>query len=256
MIDIHCHILPGVDDGSTGLDASVEMARMAADSGVTDIIATPHCNLPGKGPKNYRDRALTEGCTRLQQTLDRLGIPLRIHPGAEVFCTPELPELLDRGMLQSLNNGRYLLAEFFFDESLSYMDRVLAAIQLRGYTPVLAHPERYDAVQQDPYIIRRWFESGYLIQVNKGSVLGRLGQRAQRCAGWLLERGLVHAAASDAHSPQLRTPHMEQLRELLETEYSPLCARLLLEENPRRILENRPPVGPGDAILSDREDDS
>ncbi len=250
MIDIHCHILPGVDDGSPGLAESLEMARMAADSGVTDIIATPHCNLPGQGPKNYRGPQLEESLRELQEGIRRLGIPLRVHPGAEVFCTPELPELLREQRLLTLNGSRYLLTEFFFDESLVYMDRMLAAIWQQGLTPVLAHPERYDAVQQDPYIIRRWFESGYLIQMNKGSLLGRLGHRAQHCARWLLERGLIHLAASDAHRPDVRTPHMKLLWEQLEEDYSTDCARLLLEENPRRILMNRPPLGPGEPILS------
>ena len=216
MVDIHCHILPGVDDGSPSMEDSLQMARMAADSGVTDIIATPHCNLPGDGPKNYRSAALRTGFSRLRQALEQEGIPLRIHPGAEVFCTPELPELLDRRQLQTLGGGRYLLVEFYFDESAEFMEQCFHQIRTRGLTPVAAHPERYKTVQQDPYMVRRWFERGVVIQLNKGSILGRLGRRAQDTALWLLERGLAHAAASDAHRPTVRTTHMELLRRTKE----------------------------------------
>ena len=135
MVDIHCHILPGVDDGSPSMEDSLEMARMAADSGVTDIIATPHCNLPGDGPKNYRSAALRTGFSRLRQALEQEGIPLRIHPGAEVFCTPELPELLDRRQLQTLGGGRYLLVEFYFDESAEFMEQCFHQIPHPGPDP-------------------------------------------------------------------------------------------------------------------------
>ena len=212
-------------------------------------------NLPGDGPKNYGSAALRTGFSRLRQALEQEGIPLRIHPGAEVFCTPELPELLDRRQLQTLGGGRYLLVEFYFDESAEFMEQCFHQIRTRGLTPVAAHPERYDAVQRDPYIIRRWFEGGVVIQLNKGSILGRLGRRAQDTALWLLERGLAHAAASDAHSPTVRTTHMELLRRTLAEDFSPACPRLLLEENPRRILEDRPLVGTDEPIFSPREDE-
>ncbi len=255
MVDIHCHILPGVDDGSPSMEGSLEMARMAADTGVTDIIATPHCNLPGDGPGNYRSPELDAALTRLRQALTREGIPLAVHPGAEVFCTPELDRLLDRQRLQTLGGGRYLLAEFYFDESAEFMEQCFRAIRRRGLVPVAAHPERYDAVQRDPYIIRRWFEGGVVIQMNKGSILGRLGRRAQDTALWLLDRGLAHAAASDAHSPDVRTPRMDLLKDLLRREYAPACSWLLLEENPRRILESRPLVETGQPISPPREDE-
>ena len=109
-------------------------------------------------------------------------------------------------------------------------------------------------MQRDPYIIRRWFEGGVVIQLNKGSILGRLGRRAQDTALWMLDRGLAHTAASDAHSPDVRTPRMDLLKDLLR-EYAPACSWLLLEENPRRILENRPLVETGQPISPPREDE-
>lgn len=174
MTDIHCHILPGVDDGAEKVEQSVEMARMAWQSGVRTIIATPHCNLPGE-TGNYRSGAMTRRFNTLQKAVDEAGIPVKILPGAEVLGTPQVPQLLDEKKLITLAGSRYLLVEFFFDEHLSQMDFLLEAIAARGYVPVIAHPERYEAVQQAPHVVARWFHHGYVIQLNKGSILGRLG---------------------------------------------------------------------------------
>ena len=141
MIDLHCHILPGVDDGSADEEESCAMARLAVESGVTDIAATPHCNAPDPF-YNYADSALHARFTRLRQRLEREQIPLRIHEGMEVFTTPELPRLLDEGRLLTLGGTRYLLIEFAFGESEWFFDEMLAAVRARGLTPVLAHPER------------------------------------------------------------------------------------------------------------------
>ena len=171
-----------------------------------------------------------------------------------MFCTPELPELLDRRQLQTLGGGRYLLEEYYFDESAEFKEQCFHQLRTRGLTPVAAHPERYDAVQRDPDIIRRWFEGGVGIQLNKGSILGRLGRRAQDTALWLLERGLAHAAASDAHSPDVRTTHMALLRRTLAEDFSPASPRQQLEENPRRNLKDPPQVGTAQPNYKPRED--
>ena len=240
MIDIHCHILPLVDDGAESLEEAVEMARMAADSGVSVIIATPHCNLPYEEEKNYISPALQQRFFRFQQAVKAAGIPLTVLPGAEVLCTPEVPGLLAEGKLLTLAGGRYLLVEFFFDEDLDYMDEMLSAIANHGNIPVIAHPERYESVQRTPHIVERWFRAGYIIQLNKGSILGRLGRRAARTASWILDRGLAHVVASDAHSPSVRTPQMTPLAEYLSDRYGDGYAHILLEDNPGRILHNRP----------------
>lgn len=240
MIDIHCHILPAADDGAERMEDALEMARMAAASGVTHVIATPHCNLPGTGEKNYISARLSQRFRLLQQAIEEAGIALTVHPGAEVLCTPQVPELLEEGSLLTLAGSRYLLVEFFFDESLDYMDAMLEEIAGRDFIPVVAHPERYEAVQRNPIIVERWFRNGWVIQLNKGSILGRLGRRAHRTAHWILERGLAHTVASDAHSPEIRTPHMEEVADLLTERYGQRYAGILLEDNPACILENRP----------------
>lgn len=240
MTDIHCHILPFVDDGADSMEDALEMARMAAESGVSTIIATPHCNLPYEKEKNYISQHLQEHFFRLQQAVKAAGIPVTLLPGAEVLCTPQVPELLRQGKLLTLAGSRYLLVEFFFDEDLDYMDQMLSAIASQGLLPVIAHPERYESVQRTPRIVERWFRNGYVIQLNKGSILGRLGRRAARTAEWILSRGLAHVVASDAHSPVMRTPQMDELVQFLTEVCTPEYVDILLDINPGRIRSDRP----------------
>lgn len=240
MIDIHCHLLPLVDDGAKDTDTALLMARMAVESGVDTIVATPHCNLPNESVKNYRSAELSTRVQDLQEEIVKAGLPLTVLPGAEVMCTPDVPELLQCGKLPTLADSNYLLVEFFFDEDLAYMDDMLRAIAAEGVTPVIAHPERYEAVQRMPTVIDRWFHEGIVIQVNKGSILGRLGRHAERTAAWILARGLAHVVASDAHGTWERTPQMNRILEYLEEEYDSDYAKILLEDNPGRICRNLP----------------
>lgn len=240
MTDIHCHILPEVDDGAGSMAEAVEMARLAWESGVERIIATPHCCLPHQQADNYRSPALARRFSRLRHAVAEAGIALEILPGAEVLATPQLPRLLQERKLLTLAGSRYLLVEFFFDEELPEMDDLLRAVTDHGLVPVIAHPERYYAVQRQPQAVARWFHSGCAIQLNKGSILGRLGRRAEATADWLLERGLAHAVASDAHSCAVRTPHMGQLQRYLTDRCGAEYTRVLLDINPGRIAQDQP----------------
>lgn len=240
MTDIHCHILPGVDDGAETMEYAVLMARMAWESGVRRIIATPHCNLPGLD--NYRSPRLSERFSLLQQAVREAGIGIELLPGAEVLGTSQVPQLLRERKLPTLANSRYLLMEFFFDESLEEMDQLLHAVSRAGLVPVIAHPERYEAVQRQPLTVARWFHSGYVIQLNKGSLLGRLGRRAKAAADWIMDRQLAHIIASDAHGCDMRTPHMSQLHEYLLDRYGRAYTDILLHANPGRVAQDLPMV--------------
>lgn len=239
MIDVHCHLLPEVDDGSQDAEMTLEMARMAWDNGTEVIIATPHCNIPGT-PPNFPDRELYDRFLALRQLLLDEKLPLKVYAGAEVFCTPDFPEMLRAQRPLTLAGSRYLLTEFAFDEDSREIDQMLQAAAAEGYTPVLAHPERYDAVQAEPGLLERWFCEGYVLQLNKDSVLGRLGMGARRASHWALAHGLCHVIASDAHGVDRRTPTLASVRELISQQYAPELARILLDENPRRLLEDRP----------------
>lgn len=232
-------MLPGVDDGSDSMDTSLLMASMAAESGVETVIVTPHCNIPGEAA-NYPSRELLGRFMALRETIDAAKIPLRILAGAEVFCTADIAELIRAKKLLTLASSRYILVEFAFNEDSIEMNSRLEQIFAEGLTPVIAHPERYNAVQRDRTLPERWFASGYVLQVNKDSIFGGLGQRAKRTAEFILRQGLAHIAASDAHSTYSRNPELARLREHISLNYSEDYARILLEENPRRIIENKP----------------
>lgn len=241
MVDIHCHILPDFDDGSSGIEESLEMARMAYRSGVTDIAATSHFMGTMEGLE--RLPLMRQRYTDLVLQIRKADIPIRLHPGAEILCTPQTPELAQLGRLPTLGSGNYVLTEFFFDESFDFMDTMLADIAAEGYRIVVAHPERYGVVQHDPHRLHRWARLGYVLQLNKGSVLGAFGAGAKHTAYELLDQGLAHLFASDAHSYHSRTPHMSQIRQWAKEHCDGRYAQILLERNPRRILEGRPIVG-------------
>lgn len=241
MIDIHCHILPDYDDGAANLDEALDMAQMAVDSGVTAIIATPHFR--GETPSLEQLPLLDQRFQLLREALIRTKLPLELHKGAEILCLPETVMLADAHQLPTLGQTNYVLTEFYFDESYAFMDESLLQIADSGYRPVIAHPERYGVIQRDPGLVRRWARLGYVIQLNKGSILGAFGGRPEQAAHDLLAMGIAHLFASDAHSCISRTPHMSGLqatiRELCDENY----ASILLERNPTRLLQGRSMVG-------------
>ena len=241
MIDIHCHILPDFDDGAADLDEALDMAQMAVASGVTDIIATPH--FQGGSDALEQLPIIDRQFQLLSTALQRAKIPLRLHPGAEILCVPETAVLADAHKLPTLGQTKYVLTEFYFDESYAFMDEMLLQIAGSGYRPVVAHPERYGAIQRDPSLLQRWERLGYVIQLNKGSVLGAFGSRPEQAANEILAMGIAHLFASDAHSCHSRTPHMGALQQWLTEMCEPEYAAILLEENPLRLLRGRPMAG-------------
>lgn len=235
MIDIHCHILPGFDDGAADLRDAMAMARIAAVSGTTDIIATPH--FPGEEASLERLGLLLSRYARLEKAIARENLPLKLHPGAEILCLPQTPRLARQGQLPTLGDTNYLLCEFYFNESRVYMDEMLRFLAGCGYRIVVAHPERYEAVQQEPGLAAQWFGLGYVLQLNKGSISGAFGPAVQTAGLELLNQGLYHLVASDAHGTDTRTTDMRAARQRLEELCPEPYVRILLEENPRRLLQ-------------------
>ena len=242
MIDIHTHIIPGVDDGSESIGMSLAMLELSAQSGVTQVVATPHCNIPGE-EGNYVSLELYTELVNLQKEAERAEIPVRVLRGMEVFTTPELPQLIRERKVWSLNGSHYLLMEFAFDEDPVFCAQMIADLRKMGVRPVIAHPERYFFVQDDPQIAYEWCVSGCALQVNKGSLLGRFGEGPERTARLLVEHGLAACVASDAHSDYARSTYLGDVSRLLELDYGEETQQLLLDINPSRILKNEKLLG-------------
>lgn len=241
MIDIHCHILPGVDDGSQDMETSLEMIAAAYDSGVRSMIATPHC-YPGLY-ENYASRPLQQAWNELYHAVHAAGIPMHLYQGMEIMAFDDLVSYLEDGKVWTLNGTSYCLVEFDFREDPAYCKRILASCLSAGYQPIVAHPARYFFVQDNPSLVYKWYQMGCGIQINKDSLLRRHGQMAYEISHSLLRHHLVSCVASDAHGIQARTTDLDEVREYLIGEYGEEYAYMLMEENPSRILEGKSLVG-------------
>ena len=241
MIDLHTHILPGVDDGSQDIETSLNMVYTAYKSGVRHLVATPHF-YPGYY-ENYASVELEQKFNAFKDTLSQERIPVHLYKGMEILGTDHLCEDLLNGRVWTLNGTKYFLVEFEFDADPEYCSKILADSKDIGYIPIVAHPERYYFVQDDPALVYEWFHLGYGIQVNKGSVLGFFGKREQRIADSLIRHRIVTCTASDAHGLKTRTASLSHLREYLSETYGNEYCHLLMEENPGRILDGRRLVG-------------
>jgi protein-tyrosine phosphatase len=238
MIDLHSHILPGLDDGARNMDDSLEMAEIAVSCGVHTMAATPHANTGGY-TQDYEWDEYMERLNGFRSALEREGIPLTVLPGMEIYTTPEVPQMKRDGLLFPINGSSYYLMEFAFGMDEDEMDELLSQALDTGMIPLIAHPERYRCVQESVSGLISWKKKGCLVQVNRGSILGRFGRRAKECVDELLDMKMVTCIASDAHKPYERTTFMADIKTYMEERYSFRYSRELLYENPLRILENR-----------------
>ena len=237
MYDLHCHILPGLDDGADGIEESVEMAAYALREGTEGIAATPHTNIRD-GYRNYWNERLLYRLNRLQERLDALRIPLRLYAGQEIYLTDDVLPLLGEGRLISLNRSRYILSEFSFREAPARMVELLKPRLAAGYIPVIAHPERYACVQEDWRLCAMFKELGCAVQLNKGSVTGSFGPAAARAARRILASGLCDLIASDGHGVYRRRPELRSVHEWISARFSIDYADHLTKVNPCRILND------------------
>lgn len=232
MIDLHSHILPYLDDGARNMGEALSMARIAVESGITDMVATPHCERGGV-------EELQNSYQRMCRVLEEEEIPLKLHLGMEIFATEDTARLLQEGKLLTLNESRYPLVEFDFLASGEEETEILRDVCMAGYRPLVAHPERYLFLRRNPELLNHWWELGCLFQLNRGSLVGSFGMEAQQMAMEMVDRGFATVVASDAHSSARRTPWMEQVGHMLRREFSSGAALYLLERNPEAILNDK-----------------
>lgn len=208
MIDMHCHILPGIDDGSKSLEMSLEMLRMAVRSGTTDIIATPHVNRRGIIPLWSE---ITDKAALLQQKAKAADIDINIYIGAEIGFDYDALRFIKEGCRDyCLAGSRYILVEFNEQSQPDQAENLLYELMLRGFVPVLAHPERYDRIMAHPRRVIEWMNQGTLIQCNTGSFIGYFGRSVQKRADGLLYNHMVTFLGSDAHCLESRNTDMRK----------------------------------------------
>lgn len=239
MIDIHTHILPNVDDGADSLEEAYEMALMALRSGVKALVATPHSN-HGIGIPEYEKQRQKQAFLELKQILFQEQVPLKLYRGMEIWASVDITEKIKSGNLLTLNQTPYILIECAFDEEPWWIEAIMEEVQSIGLIPILAHPERYFCVQDDPNILYEWRKKGIQTQMNKGSILGRFGREIERTAEILLKDRLFTCIASDAHHAYIRTTDMKEVQYYVQRHYSFREQDRLFRENPLSIIQGIP----------------
>jgi protein-tyrosine phosphatase len=242
MIDLHTHILPGVDDGVASEDEAVSLARMAREDGVHTIVATPHC----KDDFFVNERAdVLRGVEALRRRLEREGVAVTLLPGAEVHLCPDLIERVRDGRAPTLaDNGRTLLLELSLNHYPVEIDNVVFQLKLAGIEPLFAHPERIRFFQEDVRRYERLVRMGATGQITTGSILGRFGSEAREFSEELLRKGLVHVLASDAHNVAQRPPLLSEAREAMVALVGERRASAMVEQIPRALLAGEIPEIP------------
>jgi protein-tyrosine phosphatase len=239
MIDLHTHILPGVDDGVKTEDDAVAFAKVAVADGIRTLVATPHC----KEGFFYVDRpAVLAATDRLRQRLQREGVALTLLPGAEVHLTHDLTARVKDGRAPTLaDNGRTLLLELSTSQYPVDLENLVFQLKLAGIVTLFAHPERIRYFQDD---VRRYasvVRLGAFGQVTTGSVLGQFGEETEEFSEEIVRKGLVHVLASDSHNLRGRPPVLSKAVERLAEWVGPARAAAMVEGGPRALVEGREP---------------
>lgn len=234
MIDIHCHILPEVDDGPKSWETAESMCRMAVQDGIEHIVATPHAN-----DRYFYDREYLSGL--LQNLQKRIGETPKLNLGCDFHLSYEnLESAMATPERYCIGNTRYLLVEFSNFSIPAQMDAWLTQMHERGITPIITHPERNPILQQAAERVLQWVELGCAVQVTASAITGAWGVRSRQSAEWLLKEKAVHFLATDAHDTERRPPVLSNARSIIAKQFGEEVAQALVAENPGAVLKDQP----------------
>ncbi|MCJ7603799.1 MAG: hypothetical protein MUO63_20165 [Desulfobulbaceae bacterium] len=231
MIDLHCHILPGIDDGARDGKEALRMARVAADDGITHIVATPHVR-ETLHPVGFLKKCVA----RLNSILQKKNVPVEILFGADAYALLA-PEKL-KGY--TINNTRYILIEFPYTHIPSNAGDILFNLGLHGLTPIITHPERIPSVIRNPDTLLSLLSGNVYVQITADSLTGGFGRDVKECTRYLLQKGAVRFIASDAHSADFRRPVLSRALHVAEKIVGKEKARMLVEDNPLAVIFGKP----------------
>ena len=237
MIDLHSHILPGIDDGAKDAERSLELVRELASQGVTDIVATPHfiTDTIYMSPRAENAKLLKE----LEKLLKREGIEVKLHLGNEIYINEKIPELFEAGEISGVGGSKYLLVELPLSGDYPNYEEIFRGLLKSGYRVILAHPERYDAFQKDFQLIIDLYEMGMLFQCNTGSFVGQYGNGAKKTVKKLAKNKMIFGMGTDIHHPR-GEDWLEKTWKKMRKYYTAEELEQILEKNPREVLESAP----------------
>jgi protein-tyrosine phosphatase len=230
MIDLHCHILPGIDDGAKSAKESVRMARVAAKDGITHIVATPHIR-DTLHPVNF----LKQYVTKFNEALLKWQIPVEILYGADVYAM--LPPKQVRRY--AINNTQYILIEFPYTHIPANATDILFNFKMQDLVPIITHPERIPSVIRNPETLFPLLSGDVYVQITADSLTGNFGEQIQECAFYLLQKGGGHFIASDAHSATVRGPVLSEAVKVAGKIVGKEKARMLVEDNPLAVISGK-----------------
>lgn len=234
MIDIHTHIIDGVDDGAKDMASSLALLRMAAESGTTDIIATPHII---EGAEHAEWALIKEKTEDLNRNAKDAGIPIRVYAGAELEMNWDILSLLKTGQEDyCLAGSRYVLVELPANSLPRYAEEFLYEVQIKELIPIIAHPERHPYLAKHPRILHQWVKNGALVQCNICSFTGKFGAEVKKFVELLLKNNMVHFLGSDAHSVEHRHTDTSAAMAILEQKITAKALKAISCTNPRAII--------------------